>query len=319
MNLPVLDFPEKNVSTKECFIDQEALASVHDKGNKEAFLPKVDRTYGKVIFPKTKKYPYSFASIALSMDGKMAYPERPEGVLIAKANTLNPDGALTDFYVLNFLRAYADIAIIGTNTLVAEPNAWITVHDEELIKERKENLGKALAHPSSVVVSLDGKDIPLEHNIFKQKEVPVSIFTTPEGWEHLNKNANDDFYLLAAVTDINNCDFEAIKEGLSTCTDKVAVITTGGNGRTDIPLYMETLKSAGMETVVVESPTLMWLLMKEKLMNEFFLTHTTTFIGGTITPGSGIPFTFEDHPQSEILQLNRHGNSFIFTRQKFTY
>ena len=49
----------------------------------------------------------------------MAYSNRPEGVLIAKSNTLNENEALTDFYVLNFLRAYADVVINGTKTLVS--------------------------------------------------------------------------------------------------------------------------------------------------------------------------------------------------------
>lgn len=319
MKLPIVDFPEKNVTTKECFTDEEALASVHNEGNPEAFLPKVERTYGKVIFPKTKKYPYSFASIALSMDGKMAYPNRPEGVLVAKANTLNPDGALTDYYVLNFLRAYGDVVINGTKTLDSEPNMWMTVQDEDLVKERKENLGKKLPHPNNVIITLDGTDVPLDHNIFNQQEVPISLFTTPEGWEYLNKHGKNKFYLLAAVKDINDCDFEAIGKGMSTCSEQVPVITTGGNGKTDIPLYMEAIRGAGMEHILIESPTFMWLLMKEKLMSEIFMTHTTTFTGGTLTPGYGIPFTFEDHPQSEILRLNRHGNSFIFTRQKISY
>ncbi|AMP21012.1 hypothetical protein AZF37_07415 [endosymbiont 'TC1' of Trimyema compressum] len=74
-----------------------------------------------------------------------------------------------------------------------------------------------------------------------------------------------------------------------------------------------------MNHILIESPTFMWLLMKEKLMDEIFITHTTTFIGGTLSPVYGLPFTYESHPQSQIVQLNRHGNSFIFTRQKLSY
>ncbi|AMP21014.1 hypothetical protein AZF37_07425 [endosymbiont 'TC1' of Trimyema compressum] len=146
--LPKIEFNKNKVSTINCFKDQEVIDAVHKKGLPKAYLPKVEETYGKVIFPITAgDYPYSFASIALSMDGKMAYPNRPEGVLVAKSNTLNENGALTDFYVLNFLRAYADVVINGTKTLVSEPNMWMTVYDDDLIAERHEYLGKRRGAP----------------------------------------------------------------------------------------------------------------------------------------------------------------------------
>ena len=147
---PKIKFNRDEVSTINCFKDQEVIDKIHNKGEATAYLPKVEETYGKVIFPITGEYPYSFASIALSMDGEMAYPNRPEGVLIAKSNTLNENGALTDFYVLNFLRAYGDVVINGTKILVSEPNMWMTVYDDDLIEERNKNLGKKRPHPSNV-------------------------------------------------------------------------------------------------------------------------------------------------------------------------
>ena len=249
----------------------------------------------------------------------MAYPNRPEGVLIAKSNTLNKNGALTDFYVLNFLRAYADVVINGTKTLVSEPNMWMTVYDDDLIAERSQNLGKKRAHPSNVIFTLDATDVPFEHQIFNQDLVPISLFSTPEGWEYIKEHGGDKFYLLAHAESVEDINGSEIEEGLSQLGGKIPVITTGGSEKTDIPLYMALLKKAGIDHILIESPTFMWLLMKEKLMDEIFITHTTTFIGGTLSPGYGLPFTFENHPQSEIVQLNRHGNSFIFTRQKICY
>ena len=61
--------------------------------------------------------PYTFSSIVLSSDGKMAYQDNPSGPLVAKNNFLDPDGSLGDFWVLNVLRSYADGIIVGANTL----------------------------------------------------------------------------------------------------------------------------------------------------------------------------------------------------------
>ena len=58
---------------------------------------------------------------------------------------------------------------------------WMTVYDDDLIAERYEYLGKRRAHPSNVLI-LDGSDVPFEHQIFNQDLVPISLFSTPEGW-----------------------------------------------------------------------------------------------------------------------------------------
>ena len=149
----------------------------------------------------------------------MAFPDMPEGPIISRANHLDTNGALADFWVLNNLRAYGDAVIIGARTLEMEKDVWMTIHDKDLVEERLVNLEKESAHPKNVIISLDGTDIPTDHLIFSQNEVPVSIFTSPQGWKNLHKKDNK-FYLVETVTDAKEFNSKAVEEAIGTCGEK---------------------------------------------------------------------------------------------------
>ncbi|KAF0091020.1 MAG: pyrimidine reductase riboflavin biosynthesi [Fusobacteria bacterium] len=317
MDYPSIEFDEKKVTSTTCYLNEEMLAEVNSASDTSKYLPKVERTYGKLSFPNGNEYPYSFASIALSVDGKMAYPERPEGPLVAISNRLNPDGALTDFYVLNFLRAYSDLIIQGSNTLKAEEDLWNVVFDKDLVEERVKYLGKKTEHPGTVIITLDGTDIPLDHQLFSQNKLPLCIFTTTRGAKYLEENGNGKFKHVLSLVDGDSG--KKLSEIINTVSEVISVISADSGSATDLKLFMKSLKVAGVNQVIVESPTITWLMMKEKIMNEYFLTYTTTFIGGQLSPGWNMPFSFEDHPHAEILQLNNHKSSFIYTRQVLRY
>jgi riboflavin biosynthesis pyrimidine reductase len=318
MDFPSIEFDEKKVTSSTCYINDERLAEINSKSDTSKYLPKVEKTYGKLSFPDGNEYPYSFASIALSMDGKMAYPERPEGPLVAISNRLNPDGALTDFYVLNFLRAYSDLIIQGSNTLKAEEDLWNVVFDKDLVEERVKYLGKKTEHPGTVIITLDGTDIPLEHQLFSQNKLPLCIFTTTRGAQYLEEKGEGKFKHVLNLVDDENVS-EKLNGILNTVSEVISVISADSGNGTDLKLFMRSLKLAGVNQTIVESPTITWLMMKEKIMNEYFLTYTTTFIGGQLSPGWNMPFSFENHPHAEILQLNNHKSSFLYTRQAIRY
>jgi riboflavin biosynthesis pyrimidine reductase len=305
MSFPKMDFPRDQITSTNCFRDEALIASVHQKGISTEFLPKVAETYGKIVFPHGNKYPYIFASIALSMDGKMAYPDNLDGDMLVHSNTLNSDGALADFYVLNFLRAYSDAVVIGTRSMKAEANEWITIYDEDLICERVTHLAGKAEQPFTIVSSKDGTDIPFEHLLFHQDLIPVLVFTSPSGFEYIEQHASGNFYFLDKVS----------KEAIYKKAGKTPVVVTGQDSETDITLFFEKIKSAGFDHILIESPMLMWLLMKEKLLNEFFITYSSIFVGGQYSPGYFSPFTFDNHPQSQVASLNHHNNTFFYTRQ----
>lgn len=305
MVFPKMEFPRNQVTSTPCFKDDELIASVHQKGKPTEFLPKVAETYGKIIFPHGCRYPYLFASIALSMDGKMAYPDNQDGDMLVHSNTYNRDGALADFYILNFLRAYSDAVVIGTRSMKAEANEWIVIYDEELIRERAEHLSDKENQPFTIVSSKDGTDIPFDHLLFHQDEIPVLVFTSPSGYETITRQAGENFYQLENVT----------KENIFQKSGKTPVVVTGQGAETDLASFFQKIKEAGFDHILIESPTLMWLLMKEKLLNEFFITYSSIFVGGPYSPGYSSPFTFDNHPQSRVASINYHHNTFFFTRQ----
>lgn len=304
MPFPEMMFCKEKVAMKTCFVDEELEKAIHARGGSSDFLPKVEETYGKIIFPKGKKYPYIFSSIALSMDGKMAYPDNRDGDMLVHSNRVHPEGAEADFFVLNLLRAYSDAVLVGTTSMKAEANEWVTCFDPELVEQRVKLLGKR-EQPFVIVASRDGSDLPFDHMLFHQDELPVVVFTSPDGMKNILDRDPDRFYRMDDITEKN----------IWKLTGRCGVIATGSGGDTDIPAFMAAMKKAGVDHLLNESPTFMWFLLREKLMNEFFITHSSIFVGGPLTPGLNLPFTFEEHPESRIVRLNRHGNSFIYTRQ----
>ena len=304
MGFPYIEFDKETVTLSSCFTDGELMEEIHGRGVPGAYLPKVAETYGKIIFPKGKGYPYIFSSIALSMDGKMAYPDNQDGDMLVRSNSLDPEGAEADFYVLNLLRAYSDAVLIGTTSMKTEANEWVTCHDYDLVQERMRHLHKT-EQPFVIVATKDGLDLPFDHMLFHQDRLPVLVFTSPLGCANIIEREPDNFRELQEVTEKN----------IRASAGKNPVVVTGSGENTDIRRFMSLMKQAGVNHLLIESPTFMWFLMKEGLLNEFFITHSSIFVGGAFTPGSGLPFTFDDHPQSRLVQLSRHGNTFLYSRQ----
>lgn len=315
---PFIEFKNEDVKLDMCYRNEAVLKEVEKTGNENHYLPKLAEAYDRVIFPYKEDYPYTFGSIVLSFDGKMAFPDMPEGPIISRGNHLDPNGALADFWVLNNLRAYGDAVIVGAKTLEMEQDVWMTVHDEDLVRERLHNLEKDTPHPKNIIISLDGTDIPTDHQIFSQKEVPVSIFTSPIGWENLHKK-NEKFYLVETIEDVEALDQAALKKAISTVGDKIPVVVTGEKGMPDTKTFLKALKKADVHHLIVESPTYMWHLMSVGLLDEIFLNYSSVFVGGTISPGGSMSFTSENHPHGDLLCLARHNSNFMFTRQKLVY
>lgn len=71
---------------------------------------------------------------------------------------------------------------------------------------------------------------------------------------------------------------EKLKGIINTVSEVISVISADSGNATDLKLFMRSLKLAGVNQTIVESPTITWLMMKEKIMNEYFLTYTTTLV-----------------------------------------
>lgn len=149
---------------------------------------KIREVYGaELAFPEAPEdRPYIFASFVTSIDGKLAYADKPSAFYVAGKNMMAGGGKDTDFWILNALRGVCDAAIIGGNSMKTDADYSMHCMDEEVQKDR-EAAGLA-SIPLNIVMTLDATDVPLEHELLKNEEVPVILATSPEGKKHIEEN-----------------------------------------------------------------------------------------------------------------------------------
>jgi riboflavin biosynthesis pyrimidine reductase len=319
--LPLFHFPGEKISIKTVMRNEEALKAIRQASPDPESPAKVQEVYGDLSFPPAPEdRPYTFGSLVQSADGKIAFPDRPEGPLVAGKNFLDPWGGKADFWVLNMLRAYSDCAIIGAKTLQAEPAGTSHVFCEELALERQSVLGKEGISPWNCIVSFDGTDIPLDHAIFGYDEITVLIGTGPDGADYLKKAMGDRIAVLGPFADSSAVPGkEELQQWWRDKKADVALIVTGEGSRPDAAALLKVLRLLGVERAIIESPSYLWHLVSFGAMDELFLNYSTVYVGGSIVLGGFSSFTTKDHPHGRILQLGTHGDSFLFTRQQFVY
>ena len=322
----MMDFPTEKIKLNVCYRNGEILDSIEKEASVKTTIPKVMDVYGPMIFPDSpENRPYTMSSIVLSSDGKMAFGDMPAGPVIAKNNFLDPYGAMADFWVLNFLRACSDGVIIGAKTLQVEALNTSHIFDREMAVQRTEILKKR-AHPLNIVVSFDATDIPLDHMIFNvddDQDFQVSIATSPDGGEFLEKNFGRKISFIGpfSADELEKDDFpvDEIRRIVEKPGETIPVFITGEGTSPDSTVLLRLLKKAGIDRLLLESPSYTSHLISKGEMDEFFINYSMVFAGGTITPGSGIPFSFKEHPHARLLTLATHKSSFFYTRQKLYY
>jgi riboflavin biosynthesis pyrimidine reductase len=326
---PFLRFDSGSIRIEPLFRAEEALAEI-SAGSPDKVPKKVCEVYGGLCFPPAPvNRPYTFASIVLSSDGKMAFGDDPKGPVIASANRLDPAGALADFWVLNMLRSYADAVIVGARTLQAEPEAAAWVCCGELAHDRLAVMHKKSPHPLNVVVSFDGADIPLDHAIFNRDGLASMIATSEAGGVYLDKALGKrrrrifgPYRDAAAIA--GSFGGEA-PSGLAEIRlavedpEVLPILLTGSGGQPDSELLLLALRLTGVERLCVEAPSYMWHLLNNRAMDEMFINYSMLFAGGSASLGMAAPFTSCVHPQAELLMMGIHQRNFIYTRQKLRY
>lgn len=313
--------PKDNLKINMVYRDEAALAALKEASSEQVSLPDVSAYYTDIFFPKAPEdRPYTFSSIVLSSDGKMAYQDNPAGPLVAKNNFLDPDGSLGDFWVLNVLRSYADGIIVGANTLAKEPGVTCHVYDADLTEQRKQALGKTY-QPVGVVVSFDATDIPFDHytfNVDPAEEYKLVINTSPDGMAYIKANSPLKHIFWGPFTSkeqIDAFDFGALYQDF----DVFPVIVTGEGNRPDSALLLYALRKLGLMKLCVESPSYCAHLLQNQMLDEYFINYSMVFVGGTTTPGHMTPYSYLDHPHAELLNLGMHKSNFMFTRQRLRY
>ena len=201
-----------------------------------------------------------------------------------------------------------------------EPDSVFYCQDPDLTRERKENLGKDREYPYNFVISLDGRDVPLEHSIFATEEVQTIIASCHRGGDYLKQQSHENLLLAGpfnSYADVDRSSFQQqMAEGLQ---HGKKVVFMSGEDEPDIKVFLYALRKIGIQHLLVELPTYIWLLMKQQALDEFFVNYSSLYIGGPITPGHSNGFSSLDHPHSKFLVIALHQNSFLYSRQKLVY
>ena len=267
---------------------------------------KIRTVLGELRFPAPpEERPYLYGCMVLSFDGKMGFPDDPEGTLISKENRFDPVGAKTDFWIMQVCRTYADGVILGAGTLRARMHKmWCSeIADPDLIQVRPA-LGRTGEAPLALIPSVDGLDIPVEHAIFTRSEQPV-ILTSVQGAERLQSRLNRPSRVLSGPTDL--------RKGL----EEVQIIAVGEQEPNTAGL-LHFLRACGLEYVSVEAPGYLWHLISKGLLDEYMLNYSGVMAGGMTALGVNAGFTVKQHPHAEILSVGYH-RGFLYTRQKLHY
>ena len=172
MSIPQVEFDANAIRLERIFDNTEKMGYVNDG----LVCEKVNNVYGKLMFGEVPEdRPITYASYVMSVDGKIAFEDNEVGPMIAKTNHLDKDGATADFWVLNLLRANCDGIIIGSGTMIKEPDYSGSAYDPDLLQARIDN-GKSVA-PWTVIVTTTGTDHPHSEIVTMHMHSPHFIYT----------------------------------------------------------------------------------------------------------------------------------------------
>jgi riboflavin biosynthesis pyrimidine reductase len=233
------------------------------------------------------KRPLIWGMFVSSIDGKIAFQDNTDGSLVARNNFMDTNGGLSDFWLMNMLRSQADAVLIGNNTLKHIINATGHIFDEDLENCRLYNRLSKI--PYNILVSNTGKNIPYDHNLFKNQEIPIVIGTSSEGYKYICKNSNLKYY------------------------SNITFIVEGDNSL-HTPIFMEKLKSMGINKVVIEAKSYFDYLIKHNIVDEIFLSISGVYAGGSNILGDAFTFSSDNHPHFKIVSIHTHKNNFLFIR-----
>lgn len=279
---------------------------------------KIKDVYGDLKFEKLyDDRPYTFTSLVTSLDGRIAFSDAPQGPLISRENRCDPDGAMSDWWILNLLRTVSDGIMVGAGTMSAEADFTGHIFDQDLEDAR---VAKGLNPvPWNIITSIDGSDIPFNHRMFHEKELPIMISTSKAGLEVVEKNINNPYIVVGPLAKNEDVTEEVLK-AMKDAEGKVIVIATGDK-LPDSKVAFYLLKKFGIDRLLVETPSYMHYLVAEQLMDELFFNYSCLYIGGkALTIGEfGKEFTSKDHPHTRMLSIHSHSDHFFYFRHKLIY
>ena len=194
-------------------------------------------------------------------------------------------GSREDRYLMDVLRAGADAVVIGAGTL--RQDGWaIRVRDAELRKTRLSRRGSP--HPLNVVLS-HRLDLRASSQFFSHARTEKLVITTRRAPEARRKRLS------------KHAEVITLRKKKITAKDVVDI-----------------LSKRGVKRILVEGGgELNYAFLKEKLIDEIYITVTPRILGGAAapTPVDGKGFLRDTHVQLELASSRRVGDE-VFLRYR---
>jgi riboflavin biosynthesis pyrimidine reductase len=257
--------------------------------------PNLARLYGSLRMPLRLSRPHVYSNFVTTLDGVVS--------LNAKGHASGADisgFSAQDRMVMALLRAIADVVIIGSGTLAADPrHVWTAGAIFPELANEYLQLGKALGKrgmPLNVIVSGSGR-IDLRLPVFASGKVPALIVTTTAGAQRLRKQSVPD-----------SVEIRAFRRGASAIPASA--------------ILDEVCRVSGGKLILVEGgPRLLGDFYAARLVDEQFLTLAPQIAGrdaGDRRPGlvMGKSFAPRNALWGTLVDVRR-GSRHLFLRYAF--
>lgn len=206
-----------------------------------------------------------------------------DGKLSNKDKQLSPISSDDDREMLFDARVRADAVVVGGNTLVLDEPSLTVKSKSRQVKRLK--VGKS-KEPIKVAIVSNVDKVKLKSDFFDKGWGEKIIFTTQK----------------------------SSKQKIEKIKSKAQIFVMGKD-KVNLTKAMEKLYDLGIRKVVVEGGgTLIFSLLKEKLIDEINLKIGDLIIGGkdSVTFCDGIGFKIKKYPRVKIIKCERYKNSYIF-------
>jgi hypothetical protein len=245
----------------------------------------------------TSSYSFIFSCFALSIDGKLCYPDTLSGLDIALSNKLaSPMEKYADWLCLLLARTISDAVIFSSNIFKKsskrkKPSLAVTELQKNQNKKSKTTL---------LIFCRDLNTIDFTHDMLKDMMQPVVIFYT-----------GGDLPSLHSWSTYKLSEFKLDNKQI-----KYLVYLD-----MEFSYVFSKLYSFGYKIILNESPYFHHKLLEEELLAEIWLNYSCSYIGGNNSSlgQNQIQFNSQNHPDTEILALYNIDYHFLYSRQLVHY
>ena len=315
--LKTISFPEKSLQL-QCLYENETILE-QLKSEFAAVSDKVRNVYGPIMFPEPPHgRPYLTGCLALSMDGRTGYETDTSSRTLIQSNRLDKTDGLTDLWMVNLVRSYADAILLGSTTLNEEPDFTGHIYDPDLQAFRMSHPDRFRQVPWNVLITRRPADLPWEHPVLTTPEIPVLLIVPEMQKDALVRCPGHQFcYLMIDGTQ----PLDNFAPTLPPVSDipRHLVVTLPELKFPDWDYLFPLLRILGVRQMSIESPHWITKLMADRLLDEFFLTYTGVYTGGSQTTGQAFQFKPADAPVVNLASLHLSGTSVLMTRQIMQY